>query len=89
MQIELFDINPRFEQALDTKNQNPTNDNHNPSFIFEINASKWLEKLTFEDLENARLTSGTILVNPSNNLSLYQKIANQIMHGQNVRLEPK
>lgn len=89
LQIELFDINPRFEQALDTRNQNPANDNDNPSFIFEINASKWLEKLSFEDLENAALTADTILINPSNNVALYQKIATQIMHGQNVKLEPK
>lgn len=89
LQIELFDINPRFEQALDTKDQNPTNDNDNPSFIFEINASKWLEKLSFEDLENADLSNDTILINPSNNQSLYQKIATQIMNGQNVKLELK
>jgi hypothetical protein len=89
LHIELLGINPRFEQALDTRNQNPANDGDNPSFIFEINASKWLENLTFEDLENASLTNDCILINPTHNPKLYKIIANQIMHNQTVKLEPK
>ena len=89
MKIELSGLEPRFDQVLDSKNKYLTNTMDNPSFFFEINASKWFEKLTSEDLETAELTGDAILINPSRNSRLFKKIAGKMMRGDDIKLELK
>ncbi|SMD46081.1 hypothetical protein SAMN00777080_4760 [Aquiflexum balticum DSM 16537] len=89
LKIELSGMEPKFDQVLDSNNKYLTNTVDNPSFIFEINASKWFENLTTEDLETAELTEDTITINPLRNSHLFKKIAGKMMLGDDIKLELK
>lgn len=89
--IELFGARPRFDLEINAENSpvlSFTSDRTiNPSIIFEINASKWFDTLTIEDLENAQKVDGSILINDRHNRHLYFKLASEIHKGDEINLE--
>jgi hypothetical protein len=89
--IELFGARPRFDLALDADSSpilSFTSDRTiNPSIIFEINASKWLDTLTIEDFEDAQKTEDGILINDKLNRHLYFKLAAEIHKGDEINVE--
>lgn len=87
MQIEISDIESRFELTRDTPDLYADEDSPNPSFFFEINVSKWLQSISHQDLENAELRDNTILIDQKNNYLLYKKIKEAIMDKNDIRLE--
>lgn len=87
MQIEVSEIEPRFELMKETSDVYFDENDSNPSFFFEINVPKWLHAISHEDLENAELTDNTILIDQKNNSFLYQKIKEAIMAKNEIRLE--
>jgi hypothetical protein len=87
MQIEVSEIEPRFELMRESPDLYTDEDSPNPSFFFEINVSKWLQSISHKDLEKAELTDNTILIDQKNNTLLYQKIKEAIMAKNEIRLE--
>jgi hypothetical protein len=89
--IELFGAKPRFELEMNTDSSpvlSFTSDRTiNPSIIFEINASKWLDTLTIEDLEQAEKVEDSILINDKHNRHLYFKLAAEIHKGDEISVE--
>ena len=89
--IELFGARPRFDLEMNTGSSpllSFTSDRTiNPSIIFEINASQWLDSLTIEDLELAEKVEDTILINDKNNRHLYFKLASEIHKGDEINVE--
>ncbi|MCL6261211.1 hypothetical protein M3O96_19070 [Aquiflexum sp. TKW24L] len=89
--IELFGAKPRFDLEMNTDNSpmlSFTSDRTiNPSIIFEINASKWLDTLSIDDLENAQKVEDSILINDKHNRHLYFKLAAEIHKGDEIYVE--
>lgn len=89
--IELFGAKPKFDLEMNTDNSpmlSFTSDRTvNPSIIFEINASKWLDTLSVDDLENAQKLEDSILINDKSNRHLYFKLAAEIHKGDEIYVE--
>ena len=75
MQIEISEIEPRFELMKEAPDIYENKESSNPSFFFEINVSKWLQSITLE------------VIDKKNNPLLYHKITESIMSKNEIRLE--
>jgi len=89
--ISLFGAKPRFDLEMSSDNSPmlsfSSDSTINPSIIFEINASKWLDTLTIEDLENAQRVEDSILISDRHNRHLYFKLASEIHKGDEINVE--
>jgi hypothetical protein len=82
-------IYPRFEMDVDLKGQDPFSANFpiNPTIVFEINALKWFDSLTPDDLDHAKREDNDITISPAHNESLYWKIVESIVFGEEISVE--
>lgn len=84
-------IFPRFDMEANLKGQDPFSSNSpiNPTIVFEINAAKWFETLTQDDFMLAKRDEQGITISPSSNESMYWKIVESIVFGEEISVEIK
>lgn len=82
-------IYPRFDMEANLMGQDPFSGRFpiNPTIVFEINAAKWFEKLSQEDFLMASQDEQGIVISPSSNESLYWKIVESIIFGEEISVE--
>lgn len=82
-------IFPRFDMEANLMGQDLFSGRFpiNPTIVFEINAAKWFEKLSQEDFLLASQDEQGIAISPSSNESLYWKIVESIVFGEEISVE--
>jgi len=60
---------------------------NNPLALLEINADRWFRDVTNEELDDATIEDGKILINRNSNRSLYSKIVKRIEASSEIDIE--
>ncbi|MCR9082907.1 MAG: hypothetical protein NXH89_10840, partial [Cyclobacteriaceae bacterium] len=58
-----------------------------PFALMEIDASKWFLAVSNEDLEDAELTDGVLVISRDQNRGIYNRILDRIENSLDIELE--
>lgn len=90
MTFEYFGDDIDFEVEIESRRDDEyfkVDRTNNPLALLEINADRWFRDVTNEELDDATIEDGKILINRNSNRSLYSKIVKRIEASSEIDIE--